>query len=302
VVASIFALVDLTYGLIQAGEHGWSSSRALIAIFAGAFILLAFVELERQETRRPGGSPLVDLSLFRSRSFTWGVILQALTMFLMVGVLFTMPQYFQGVLGVNALGSGLRILPLIAGLIVGAVPAEKITRRFGAKGTVTAGFALIALGLGAGAGTQVSSGELFLAAWTAIAGAGMGLSLATATSAALTELSEDRSGTGSALLQAINKLGAPFGIAVLGSVVSSAYLSRLDLGGLSPSTTATVRQSLFSGIAAANRAHSPVLLHSVRLAFTHGLDAALISSAGIATAGALLSAAFLPSRSNRDLN
>jgi MFS transporter, DHA2 family, multidrug resistance protein len=63
------------------------------------------------------GQPLIDLSLFGSASFTWGVILAAVPMLAMLGILFTMPQYFQGVLGANAMGSGLRLLPLVGGLV-----------------------------------------------------------------------------------------------------------------------------------------------------------------------------------------
>src|SRR5258708_13203572 len=62
----------------------------------------------------------------------------------MTGVLFTLPQYFQGVLGTDAMGSGLRLLPLIAGLVAGAGPAGRIARVLGAKITLPIGFALVA--------------------------------------------------------------------------------------------------------------------------------------------------------------
>ena len=57
----------------------------------------------------------------------------------------------------------------------------------------------------------------------------MGVAMATTTSTALSELSEDRAGVGSAVLQALNKVGGPFGSAVLGSVLSSVYIARLEL-------------------------------------------------------------------------
>ena len=71
---------------------------------------------------RHGGPVVSRCSTLRCsarRSFTWGVILAAIAVLAMIGVLFTMPQYFQGVLGTDAMGSGLRLLPLIGGLIVG---------------------------------------------------------------------------------------------------------------------------------------------------------------------------------------
>src|ERR1700733_6324648 len=86
----------------------------------------------RRLTRRPGGQPLLDLGLFRSSSFTCDMILVAVPLLAMLGVLFTMPQHFQGVLGTDAIGSGLRLLPLIGGLVVGAALAPRAVRLAGA--------------------------------------------------------------------------------------------------------------------------------------------------------------------------
>jgi EmrB/QacA subfamily drug resistance transporter len=294
VVASAAGLVAVTYGLIEAGQDGWSDLGALLSIIAGVALLVGFFKWERRLTRRPGRQPLLDLTLFDSASFTWGVILAAVPILALLGVLFTMPQYFQGVLGSNAMGSGLRLLPLIAGLIVGAVPAARVVRLMGAKVAVAAGFVLLTVGLLLGAMTTVGSSGLFVATWMVVAGVGTGLAMATAMSAALVELSEEKSGVGSAVLQAVNKTGGPLGIAVLGSVLSAGYLGRLDLSGLPVTAAAAVRQSVFSGVAVAQKIHSAPLLESVRAAFVHGMDMALLVSAGIALAGAVLTVVFLP--------
>jgi len=293
IASSVAGLVALTYGLIEAGQHGWSAANALLPMLAGVALLAGFFAWERRLTRRQG-EPLVDLGLFRSRSFTWGVILAAIAVLAMIGVLFTMPQYFQGVLGIDAMGSGLRLVPLIAGLVVGAVPADRLARRVGVKATVALGFAVLAGGLILGASTSIGASGAFVAAWMALVGAGMGLALATASSAALSELSDERSGVGSAVLQAIQKIGGPFGTAILGSVLSSAYLARLDVSGITAAATQMVRQSIFGGVAVAQQVHSLALLDSVRLAFVHGMDLALIVSAGFAGAGVVLALAFLP--------
>ncbi len=297
VFLSVAGLVTLTYGFISAGEDGWSDARALVAMVAGLAVLAGFFAWERRLNRRPGGQPLLDLSLFRSRSFTWGVLLAAFAVLSMIGVLFTMPQYFQGVLGTDAMGSGLRLLPLIGGLVVGAIPADRVVRRIGAKLTAATGFVLLAVGLSIGATTAVASSTLFVAIWMAVVGVGMGISLSTTTSAALVELSEERSGVGSAVLQAVNKVGGPFGTAILGSVLSSLYLSRLALSGLAAPLAGAVRQSVFGGVAVAQQLGSAALLHSVRAAFVDGMDAALLVSAGIAVVGIVLTLLFLP-RSN----
>ena len=298
VALSVAGLVALTYGLITAGQDGWTDARALLTMIAGVVVLVVFFAWERHLNRRPGGQPLLDLSLFRSASFTWGVLLAAVAVLSMIGVLFTMPQYFQGVAGADAMGSGLRLLPVIGGLVVGAIPAERVVRHIGAKLTAAAGFVLLAAGLSLGAATGAGSSAVFVALWMAIVGVGMGLALSTSTSAALVELSDERSGVGSAVLQAVNKVGGPFGTAILGSVLSSIYLSRLALSGLPVSAAAAVRQSIFGGVAVAQQLGSTALLHSVRTAFVDGMDAALVVSAGIAFVGLVLTLLFLP-RSNQ---
>ena len=291
VAASAAGLVVLTYGLIKAGQEGWGNVYALAMMVGGVALLVGFFAWERRLTRRPGGQPLLDLTLFGSASFTWGVILSMFPIVAMLGILFTMPQYFQGVLGTNAMGSGLRLLPLVGGLMVGAVPAARVVRLVGAKVAVAAGFVLLAVGLFLGSTMSVGSSGLFVAVWMAVAGLGTGIAMATAMSAALVELSEEKSGVGSGVMQAVNKTGAPLGIAILGSVLSAGYLARLDLVGLPAAAVAAVRQSVFGGVAVAHKLHSPALLTSVQRAFVHGMDMALLVSAGIALAGVVLTVA-----------
>lgn len=295
-VASVVGLLGLTYGIIEIGQHGWSDVGALILMLMGLAVLVGFFFWERWLSHRPDGQPLIDLALFRSASYTWGVILAAIAVLAMIGVLFTMPQYFQGVRGTDAMSSGLRLLPLIVGLVIGAVPADRIALHVGAKIAVSLGFAMLATGLALGATTRVDSGGAFVAAWMAIVGAGMGLASATASSAALSALSPERSGVGAAVIQALQKTGGPFGAAILGSVLSAAYQARVNLVGLPPQAARLAQGSIFGGLAVAHQLGSASLLASVRTAFVHGMDVALMVSAGIAAAGIVLTLAFLPGR------
>ena len=299
VAASVAGLVGVTYGLIEAGQHGWGNPVALASIIAGVVVLAGFFAWERSLSGRPGGQPLVDPALFRSRSYTWGVILIAVAVLAMMGMLFTMPQYFQGVVGTDAMGSGVRLLPLIGGLVAGAIPADHVARGIGGKLTVAAGFALLATGLALGATTGLRSSAAFVAMWMALAGAGMGLALATASSSALSELSAERSGMGSAVLQAVNKTGGPLGTAVLGSMLTAGYLAHLQLAGLPAAAGHAAKASIFAADAVAVRLHSQALLHSARAAFVHGMDRSLLVSAGIAAAGVVLALVFLPGRASQ---
>ena len=215
------------YGVVEAGDDGWGSSSAIVPVVAGLVVLAVFVLWERRLTAQPGGQPLIDLSLFRSRSFTWGVLLTAFGVFGLFGVLFGLPQYFQAIMGVDPQGSGFRLLPAVVGLLVGAVTADRVTARIGAKLTVAIGFAVVVVGSLVGATMTATSGDGFIAGWTFIVGLGGGVGFATAASAALVELSADRSGVGAALLQAVVKLGPAFGASFLGSVLNSTYQAQV---------------------------------------------------------------------------
>ncbi|HEV2141265.1 MAG TPA: MFS transporter [Candidatus Dormibacteraeota bacterium] len=291
-------LAAVTYGLIELGRNGWTNPPSLAVLVAGILIVVGFFLWERYLTARPGGRPLIDLPLFQSRGFTWGVILAALGGMALIGMVFTLPQYAQGVLGLDPEGSGVRLLPIIVGLIAGAVPADRVARRVGAKYTVAVGFVITAVGLLLGSRTALDSSTASVITWMVIVGFGMGVGFATAASAALKEVPSDQSGVASALLQAMQKVGAPFGSAVLGSVLVTVYQANLNLTGLPSALAATVKLSVFAGDAVATRLHSPTLLESVRYAFVQGMDAALLVSAGIAAVAALLALIFLPGRTD----
>jgi hypothetical protein len=101
----------------------------------------------------------------------------------------------------------------------------------------------------------------------------------------------------SSALQAINKLGGPLGTAVLGSVLSTAYLAHLAVSGLPAAAATAARQSIFGAVAVADQIRSPALLDSAHTAFVHGMDLALVVSGAVALVGLALTVAFLPQSS-----
>jgi len=284
-------LTGVTYGLIELGRHGLTDPRSLAIALAGAAAMAAFFVWERRIT-----APLVDLTLFRSPGFTWGVVLAALGGLALIGLIFTLPQYSQGVLGLDPQGAGMRLLPIIVGLVLGAVPADRVAARAGARVTIAAGFAITTAGLLLGATTRVDSSAWFVAGWMAVVGVGMGVAFATAASAALKTVPADSSGVASALIQAIQKVGAPLGSAIFGSVLVTVYQANVALSGLSPAAADAVKRSVFAGVGVANAVHSAPLAASVRDAFVRGMDTALLVSAGVAALAMLIAMAFMPGR------
>src|SRR5262245_35053087 len=160
IALSAGGLALITYGIINAGGAGWSSSAPLAEMLAGGLALGAFVLWERRV-----GSPLVDLRLFSSRAFTWGATLSSLVSFVLFGLLFALPLYFQVVRGADAQASGIRLLPLIAGMLVGSTVADRLAARTGAVAVAGLGLALLAAGFVFGATTTIATGDGQSLAW-----------------------------------------------------------------------------------------------------------------------------------------
>jgi len=322
VILSSAGLAGLTYGFIRAGQSSWTNPAALATIAAGVVVLALLVAWERWLTRRyadDGGTPrgggfggirpLIELRLFRSAGFTWGTILATLVSFAMFGIFFAMPLYFQEVRGVNAMGSGLRLLPMIGGMIIGMIGGTRLASprkgtdgapgrppRANVKVLVTVGFTLMAIMLGVGANTTISSGTGFAAIWFAGFGLGLGLAMPQTMNAALSALSAERSGSGSALISALRQVGATIGVAVLGTVLDSVYRSHLAVTHLPAASAAAAKASVVEGVSIAHRLGSAALLSSSRSAFVTGLDTMLWVCGGIAVASAILALLFLPRR------
>ena len=301
-ILSSAGLTGLTYGFIKAGQDGWSDATALLLIAAGVVILALLVVVERRIARR-GGQPLADLQLFASPGFRWGTILVTLVSFAMFGMFFALPQYFQDVRGADALGSGIRLLPLIGGMLVGMVAGTRLSAArsggraplAGPRPLVTAGYLLMAAALMIGALTALSSSTGYVLGWVALSGLGLGLVMPSAMGVALGALSAERSGAGSALLTAMRQVGSTIGVAILGTVISNSYSSGVASAAahLPAQAAAAVRSSVGSGVAVAVKAGSSSLLDTIRGAFVHGMDLMLWTCGGIAVGCAILAVVFL---------
>ncbi|NUR61469.1 MAG: MFS transporter [Catenulispora sp.] len=294
ILLSSAGLTLLTFATIGAA---WGSLKTWLEVAGGLLILVLLVFWERRVGRQEGRTPLIEIGLFRSASFSWGTILATMVSFAMFGILFTVPQYFQDVRGTDAMGSGLRLLPMILGLIIGAAAADRMVAAIGPLGpktVVTVGFVVMAAGLFMGTAMSRTSSDTFMGVWIGLTGAGVGFSLPTSMDAALGKLSKDASGVGSGLIQAVRQTGATFGVAILGTVVANAYSSRLNLAGLPAAAADAAKKGVAGGVAVAHRTGSNKLLQNVLDAFSHGTTVMLLICGSLAVVGALMTLAFLP--------
>jgi EmrB/QacA subfamily drug resistance transporter len=215
-------LFALTYGLIEANTHGWTSDRILGSFALAAVMLVAFVLLELRQR-----IPMLDLTLFRNGTFAGAnlaVLLVALAMF---GVFFFLSLYMQGVLGYSAVGAGAAFLPMTALIVVVAPIAGKTSDRIGSRWLMTAGMLLVAAQLLYFSRQGVDATFWNLLPGLLVGGVGMALVMTPSAAAAVRALPVDKSGVGSAVLNAFRQVGGSMGIALMGAIMAH------ELGGVS---------------------------------------------------------------------
>lgn len=291
VVLSSAGMLALTYGVIEGPERGWTDRLVLGCVVGSVMLFGAFAGWEHQVR---GVEPVVDRALLRIPAFRWGTIAAAVASLAFFGVMFVVPQYLRGVLGADALGTGLRLLPMVAGLLVGLRGAVALLPLLGSRVLGTTGF--VVAGAGMALGTRVTGTDAYAltAVWTALAGAGIGAALLTAQNGALGHLPRERAASGSALIQTMRQVGSVIGIAGLGALLNAVYRSNVDVSGLPTREADSVRDSLSSGIATAQTTGTPELAASVRAAFVEAMAATLWVSAVVCVLGAILVWCLLP--------
>ena len=288
---SIGGLAALVWAIIEAPSKGWTSEPVLLGFTAATALLSAFVDWERRTPQ-----PMLDLSFLSSARFSAAAVSVTLVFFALFGSVFFLSQYLQFVLGYTPLESGVRVTP-VATLIVGAPLAVLLARRTGDKLVVTAGLALVSASLLLLATTSETDGYGHVVVVLVLLGLGIGLTMTPATDAVMGSLPVTKAGVGSAMNDTTRQVGGALGVAVLGSVLSSAYASHLGSDGT------PVPDRADDGIGAALRiadqlpgASGAALSDAARTAFLHGMSIASLVAAGVAAAGAVVALVWLPAR------
>ena len=214
ITAGLFGIV---FGLVRGNSHGWTSAQVLGGLIGGGLLVVAFGVWETRTA-----TPMMPMSLFRSRGFSAASATMLLTNMAMFGVIFLVSQFLQSVLGYTPLGAGVHGLPWTAAPAVTAPIAGLLSDRLGGRRIVAIGVALQAIGIGWLAAVitpTVPYADLvppFL-----IAGAGLGFFFAPITRLTLGYAPGQLEGIASGTSNALRQVGTVLGIAVLGSVFSA---------------------------------------------------------------------------------
>jgi hypothetical protein len=223
------------------------------------------------------------------------------TGFGLFGVMFILTPYIQIVLGNDAQATGIKLLPLIGGVIVGAVIGNVLTARLGVRVGVSAGLALTAAALVGFSRIGAETSFAPVAAALAAIGIGIGIALPTTLDIILGTLPPSQTGAGSALTRALQQIAATFGVAILGSILSSAY--QTQIGQHLATLPSQAREVALGSIAGAHAvaAHLPPpiaagVVRAANEAYAQGMAEVMLVSAGLVLATAIAIAIFLPAR------
>jgi DHA2 family multidrug resistance protein-like MFS transporter len=295
-VLEVVGVTGLVYGIIEEPVHGWSDIQVMGPIIGGLVLIVAFVAWQLRAR-----IPLVDLNLFRNRRFALATVAFTVVGFAMTGVMFVLSPYLQVVQGNDAQGTGLRLLPMIGALMVGAVSSDWLAARLGAKVMVSFGLLGSAAGMFVLSRAGADTGYELVAIALAIIGISIALAMIPSLDAILGALSSAETGAGSALTRAIQNVGASFGVAVMGSILNSSYQAHIQshVAGLPAPVRSAAESSVAVAAAVAHHLPAPLgaqLLRAAQEAYSQGMGDVLLVTGGLTVAGALLMALFLPAR------
>ncbi len=292
---STAAVVCLVWGFIDGPEHGWTAAPTWGLLAGSAVLVVLFVLRERAVVHR-----LVDPALFADRRFSWGTAATVAVSVALFGGMFVLPQYFQSVLGDGPVIAGLRLLPMMGGLLVAGGVAGSFVRAVGTRLAVVTGLALLAAGLAVLSQIHLATGYPVVAVGLGLFGLGIGASIGAAMDAVMAAVGGDEAGMGASVNSALRQVGGAIAVAVLGGVLSAGYARALGpaLAALPGPQAAIARASVTQAVQLAG--HLPVggaaLRTAAATAFLHGMSMVMLSCTGVAALAALISLRYLPGR------
>ncbi|MEU3979173.1 MFS transporter [Streptomyces sp. NPDC026672] len=217
------AIASATYAIIEGGSVGYTSGRivTMYAVFAVSLVLFLIAETRHHD-------PMLDLRLFRSRSFSAVMGVATSTMFGFVGTSLLAVLYMERVQQLSALATAVRLLAMFATYVVASAFAGRFVQRLGFTLTLTAGLATLGVGALALLATGPFSGYDTLWPGLFVAGVGSALLMAPSTAAAVNSVPRLQAGMASASVNMFRQLGAVLGPSVLGTIVTTRFPHYLE--------------------------------------------------------------------------
>jgi EmrB/QacA subfamily drug resistance transporter len=215
--SSGIGLFALTYALISTNHHSWTSARVLSLFALAVVALAAFVVLELRQR-----IPMLDLSLFRDRTFAGSNAVMLLVGLAMFGIFFFNSLFLQNILGYSAIQTGATFLPMTVLIVLLAPAAGKLSDHVGSRWLMGAGLVSLSVSLILFSRLGLDSNFWDVLPGLLFGGVGMSFAMTPTTAAAMGSVPVDQAGVGSAVLNSMRQVGGTLGIALMGAIVASA--------------------------------------------------------------------------------
>ena len=297
-VLSIVGLSLLVYGIIKAGEDGWTESSAIMFMVIGIIVLAVFVWWERHTDH-----PMFPMTFFKNMSFTGANVAMVAGSFGTAALLFFLSQYFQTVQGHSALGAALRLLPGVVVTTMAAFMVPAAVRAIGVKLPVSFGIFISGCGLFWLSFATTDTSYLVILGPLILVGAGFGLAWSPAADSVMGSLPVDRAGIGSAMDSTTQQIGYLLGVAVLGAVMNRIYLDSTEnlqaVVALPEETLGAIQSSIQGAHIAAEYLPedvSQLVVDESNQAFTSGMSEAMVIGAIVMVIASLVTLILLPTR------
>lgn len=265
---AVVGMVAFVWAVKHFAKAGVADPLGWTVLVVAAVVLTWFV---LRCLRRP--DPLLDVRLFTGRAFTAGVLAALTAMLTMAALLLLIAQWLQLVLGLSPLMAGVYLAPMAASTMVVSPLAPALAARIGARTTLAGGLAVAGVGflVLAAASTPLSYPPVLVA--MVLLGAGGG-SLAIGSAIIMSGTPVAKAGNAAAIEETAYDVGNVLGVAVLGSIASALYRSRLDTSGLfrlDGDQLGAARESLGGALDVAARTGSSELAARAGSAFSESL-------------------------------
>ena len=235
---SISGLLPVVYALkTVVSRPDWTAG---VALLVGLGLLTLFVRRQRRLT-----SPMIDMGLFARPGFSAAVLINVISVFTLLGMMFFFPQYLMLVQGLGSAQAGLWMLPLAVATVVGSMSSPLVARVLSVRAVIVTG--LIVLTAGFVVATRLDDAETMttFVLTSVLIGLGVGLAETLTNDVILTTAPPSRAGAASAISETGYEFGGAMGTAVLGTVGLAVYARSLSaLDGVSAAQVEASRQTL----------------------------------------------------------
>jgi EmrB/QacA subfamily drug resistance transporter len=221
------------YGMINAGDKGWTDPGTLLPIAAAIVLYGVFVVVERTVP-----TPLLRLSLLARRPIAAGAFLMLVAAGVLIADLFLGSQYLQHLRGRSALQTGLFFLPPALALMIGAITAGRLVGTIGTRPVAVAALALVATGNGLLIGVS-AGGNVYAEALPGVMvfALGGGPLFVCATTSALGRAGLHEAGLVSGIVNTFNQLGAAICVAVASTIAATGLTRTPSIDGFTDAFT-----------------------------------------------------------------